>query len=119
MERTMESAAASSLMTHDDFKKLDIRIGTVLAAEKLPDTDKLLKLLFDVGGEQRQIIAGIAASFPDPSVLVGKQLPVLMNIEPRELRGHTSQGMLLAVAVDGQPVLLHPERDVPPGSVVR
>lgn len=108
-----------STITHDDFKRLDIRIGTVLSAEKVPDADKLLRLIFDFGDEQRQIIAGIAEVFPDPSVLVGRQLPVLVNLEPRQLRGYESQGMLLAVAVDGQPVLLHPEREVPLGSVIR
>lgn len=107
------------LITHDDFKTLDIRIGTVLSAEKVPDADKLLKIVFNFGDEQRQIIAGIAESFPDPSVLVGRQMPVLVNIEPRELRGHTSHGMLLAVAADGQAVLLHPEKEIAPGSVVR
>lgn len=102
-----------------DFKKLDIRIGKVVSAEKVADADKLLKLVFDMGVEERQIIAGIAEIFPDPTILVGKEMPVIVNLEPRKFKGHESQGMLLAVEADGTPVLLHPEKEVPPGSILR
>lgn len=107
------------MITFDDFKKLDIRIGKVKSVEKVPDADKLLKFIFDVGTEERQIIAGLALFFPDLSVLVGKEMPILLNLEPRKLRGLMSEGMILAADTDGQPVLLHPEREIPPGSVVR
>lgn len=107
------------MITLEDFKKLDIRIGRVVSAERVPDTDKLVKLVFDVGGEERQIIAGIAASFPDPGSLVGKEMPLVVNLEPRRFKGHESQGMLLAADADGEPVLLHPEREVSPGAAVR
>lgn len=107
------------MITIDDFKKIDIRIGKVISAEKVPDTDKLIKLIFDIGGEQRQVVSGIAESFPDPTVLVGKEIPVVLNLEPRELKGNISEGMILAVGADDGPVLLCPEKEVLPGSIVR
>lgn len=107
------------MISFDDFKKVEIKIGRVISAEKVSDADKLLKLVFDLGGEERQVIAGIAEVFPDPSVLVGKEMPIVVNLEPRILRGLESQGMILAASADGRPVLLSPEGDVPPGSPVR
>jgi methionine--tRNA ligase beta chain len=107
------------MITFDDFKKLDIRIGKVLSAERVPDSEKLIQLIFDFGSETRQIIAGIALAYPDPAVLVGKEMPVVMNLEPKMLRGLESQGMILAADDNGTPVLLYPEKDVPPGSVVK
>ena len=81
------------MITIEDFKKLDIRIGIVISAEKIFDSDKLIKLVFDIGGEQKQVIAGIAEFFPDPTVLLGKEMPLLLNIEPRKFRGNTSEGI--------------------------
>lgn len=107
------------MITFDDFKKLEIRIGKVVSVEKVPDADNLLKFMFDVGSEQRQIMAGMAEFFPDPSVLVGKEMPILMNIEPRAFRGYDSHGMIMAADKDGHPILLHPEREITPGSIVR
>lgn len=69
------------MISFDDFKKLEIKIGKVISAEKIPDTNKLLKLVFDLGDEKRQVIAGIGESFEDPAVLVGKEMPVLTNID--------------------------------------
>jgi methionine--tRNA ligase beta chain len=106
------------MIIFDDFKKLDIRIGKILSAEKIKGTDKLMKLEVDFGAEKRQIVAGIAEFFT-PDHLIGKEIPVLMNLEPRNIRGIESRGMILAIDVDGKPVLLHPEREVPPGSVIR
>ncbi|MFA6981486.1 MAG: methionine--tRNA ligase [Patescibacteria group bacterium] len=106
------------MITIDDFKKLEIRIGKVVSAEKVAESKKLLRLIFDFGSEQRQILAGISESFPDPSVLVGKEMPVLVNLEPRELMGYKSEGMIVAADADDGPVLLHPEREVLPGSIV-
>ena len=106
------------MITLEDFKKLDIKIGKVVSAEKIPDSLKLIKFIFDVGGEQRQIIAGIAEFFPDMTVLLGKEMPLLLNLEPRKFRGNTSEGMIIAVNVDGRPIFLHPEEEVPPGSFV-
>jgi methionine--tRNA ligase beta chain len=103
----------------DDFKKIEIKIGKVISAEKIPEGNKLLKLVFDFGGETRQIMSGIAESFPDPSVLVGKEMPILTNLETRKLLGYDSEGMLLAINVDGKAVLFHPATEVPPGSDIR
>lgn len=123
------------MATIDDFKKLDIRIGKIISAEKIEGSDKLLKLIFDFGStsfdkaqdkslttggtEQRQIIAGIALSYPDFGSLVGKEMPVIFNLEPRMLRGHESQGMILAASDGENAVILNPEREVPPGSIVK
>lgn len=107
------------MITSDEFKKIEIRIGKVLSAEKVPEADKLIKLVFDFGNERRQIMAGIAEAFEDPSVLVGKEMPVVVNLEHRRLRGYESEGMILAADADGRPVLLSPDEEVPPGSVVK
>lgn len=107
------------MITLDDFKKLEIKIGKVKSVEKVPDAVKLLKFIFDVGSEERQIIAGMAEFFTDPSMLVGKEMPVLMNIQPRTFRGYISHGMIIAADVNGQPVLLYPEKEIPAGSIVR
>ncbi len=109
----------NAVITIDDFKKVEIKIGKVLSAERVPEADKLLKIVFDIGGEERQIMAGIAMFVEDPAALVGKEMPILVNLEPRKLRGYESQGMLLAADGAGRPVLLHPAEDVPPGSVVK
>jgi methionine--tRNA ligase beta chain len=106
------------MILYEDFKKLDIRIGTIVSAEKIEGTDKLLKLEIDLGGERRHLVAGIAEVF-EPGQVIGKQIPVLLNLEPRSIRGIVSQGMILAADVAGKPALLHPDREVPPGSIVR
>lgn len=107
-------------ITFDEFKKADIRIGTILSAEKVPDADKLLKLMINVGEENpRQILSGIAMHYEDPQVLVGKQVPVLMNLPTRTIRGLESQGMVLyAVGADFL-TTVSPARDVPPGTPVQ
>ena len=106
------------MITFDDFKKLDIRIGKILSAEKVQGTDKLLKLEIDFSTEKRQLVAGIADTY-QPDQLIGREIPVLVNLEPRNIRGIESQGMILAADVDGKPVLLHPDREVPTGSIIR
>ncbi|HSX42306.1 MAG TPA: hypothetical protein VLE93_03065 [Candidatus Saccharimonadales bacterium] len=107
------------MLTIDDFQKLDIRIGTVLSAEKVPETDKLLKFELDFGTEKRTIIGGWAVAYPEPAKLVGTQLAAILNLEPRTIRGIASQGMLLSAVHNEQPVALHPDRSVENGSVVR
>lgn len=106
-------------ISYKEFSRLDIRIGKIISAEKVPDTDKLIKLIIDMGEEKRQIISGIAEYFPDPEVLVDRQVPVLLNLEPRTIRGLESQGMLLAADVDGKAVTLSPSENIPPGSPVK
>jgi methionine--tRNA ligase beta chain len=107
------------MITFDDFQKIDIRIGKVVSAEKVPETDKLVKLIFDIGSEERQIIAGIAEYFEDLNILVGKQMPLIINLEPRKMRGLESQGMILATDDNDGMVLLKPDQEVNPGSKVR
>ena len=116
--KTLLTVDNIKMITLDDFKKLDIRIGKILSGEKVSGTDKLMKLEVDFGAEKRQLVAGIAEFF-EPDNLIGKEIPVLLNLESRSIRGIESQGMILAVDVDGKPVLLHPEKEVPPGSVIR
>jgi len=102
----------------EDFKKIDIRVGQILSVEKVPDTDKLLKLSVNLGEESpRQIISGIALYFPDFSVLVGKKCMFVANLEPRVIRGLESQGMILAVSTeDGKFSLLTPNDEIPVGT---
>lgn len=109
----------------DEFKRLDMRIGKILSAEPVPDSDKLLKLMVDFGvsGEppaqlMRQIVAGIAAWYT-PEELAGREAAFAFNLEPKVLCGLESQGMILAADAEGRPVLLQPDREVPPGSRVR
>ena len=104
------------MATIDDWKKIEIKIGTIISAEKIPEGTKLLKLVVDFGTEKRQIMSGIAMYFPDPSVLVGRQAPFITNLEPRTMLGYESQGMILATDNEKGIVLLHPAEPVPPGS---
>ena len=91
----------------DTFKKADIRIGEIRAAEKVENADKLLKLKVFFGGEEeRQIISGIAAYFPDPETLVGRRVAFAYNLAPRTIRGYESQGMILAASSDDSFALL-------------
>jgi methionyl-tRNA synthetase len=115
---TQGATTMQDTITIDDFKRLQIRIATVTAAEPVPKSTKLLKLTLDVGGETRTIVAGIAEDYA-PDQLVGKQIPVLVNLQPALIRGIVSEGMMLAADVDGKAVLLHPDREVPSGSGVR
>jgi len=109
-------------ITYDDFAKLDLRIATITHAEPHPNADRLLKLQLDVGGEARQICAGIK-QYADPAELVGKQIVIVANLAPRTIRGEVSNGMLLAATVaDGDEVrdvvVLAPSKPVPSGSTV-
>jgi methionyl-tRNA synthetase len=102
----------------DDFAKIDLRIGTVRHAEKLPKADKLLRLEVDMGGETRTIVSGIALHFA-PEEVLGRQVVVVANLAPRKMRGVESHGMIL-MADDGQGGLrfISPDSEVPPGSSV-
>lgn len=107
-------------ISYDDFTKLEIRVGTVVAAELIPDTDKLLKCTVDFGDfGERTIVSGIAL-FRKPEEIVGKQLPYIVNLAPRILRGVESQGMLLAASPDGDGLaLLLPDTPVPNGTKLK
>lgn len=106
-----------SQVPFSDFKKLDIRIGEVIEAERIEGSRKLVKLIVDLGSERRQLVAGLAEHY-EPEELIGKQIVVITNLERRKFMGVESQGMLLAAVVDGRPVLLKPEERVPPGTPV-
>ncbi|OGG56496.1 hypothetical protein A3D71_02400 [Candidatus Kaiserbacteria bacterium RIFCSPHIGHO2_02_FULL_55_20] len=104
---------------YEDFAKLDIRIGTVIAAELVPETDKLIKCTVDFGEMgTRTIISGIA-QWKKPEELVGRQFPYIVNLAPRILRGVESQGMLLAASDESGVALLSTERNVPEGTKLR
>ena len=108
------------IITYDDFAKLIIRIGTIVSVEVVPEADKLLKLMVDVGeAEPRQIVSGIRTFFEDPQILVGKQAPFLINLQPRVIRGLESQGMILAASHEDAFALLTPHIALPAGSVVK
>ncbi|MBI5078207.1 MAG: tRNA-binding protein [Candidatus Yonathbacteria bacterium] len=108
------------MITFDEFKKAEIKIGTILSAEKVPDADKLIKLMINLGEETpRQILSGIALHYTDPSVLVGKQVPVLANLPTRTIRGFESQGMVLYAVGEGFLTTVEPGREVPPGTPVQ
>lgn len=106
------------MISFDEFKKLDLRIGKIVKAEHIEGTDKLLRLEVDLGSGTRHIVAGIAGHYA-PDVLIGREIVVVANLEPRVLKGIESQGMLLAVDDNGAPALLLPDREVPPGSAVK
>ncbi|HUB25734.1 MAG TPA: methionine--tRNA ligase subunit beta [Tepidisphaeraceae bacterium] len=106
-------------ITYDEFVKLDLRIATVLDCQPHPNADKLLVLQIDIGAEKRQICAGLRAHYP-PEQLVGKQIVVVANLAPRQMRGQVSQGMLLA-ATDpgtGKVIVLVPDSPAPAGAKV-
>ena len=108
-------------ITIDDFKKVEARIGKVLSAEAVENSDKLIKFSIDFGEENpRQILSAIREWYTEPNALVGKSMLFCTNLAPRPIRGYESNGMLMAVdGVDGRPVFLVADDAVNPGSTVR
>lgn len=108
-------------ITIDDFKKIEAKIGKVLSAVAVENSDKLIKFSIDFGEESpRQILSAIREWYTDPEALVGKSMLFCTNLAPRAIRGEESNGMLMAVdGVDGAPVFLTPEKDVNPGAAMR
>lgn len=105
---------------YEDFKKVEMKVGQIISAEKIPDTDKLLKLSVDFAEETpRQIVSGIAIYFPDVSVLIGKKCMFVTNLEPRTIKGFESNGMILAVGDNETFSLVEPNQNVLPGSSAR
>ena len=117
----MENAKAAPLkenISFEDFQKMDIRSGTILEAEKLPKTKKLLKLLVDTGIDQRTVVSGIA-EYHKPEDLIGKQVSILVNLAPRTIKKIESQGMILmAENADGELVFISPTKEILAGSVI-
>ena len=117
-EKAQNVEAQKDNVSFDDFQKMDIRVSTILTAEKVAKTKKLLKLTVDTGIDQREIVSGIAEHFT-PEELVGKQVLVLVNLEPRELKGTLSRGMILmAEDASGKLRLLQPNEAVNNGAIV-
>jgi methionyl-tRNA synthetase len=110
--------AAPGIIGFDDFARVELKVALVRAAVRVPKADKLLRITVDVGEpEPRTIVAGIAASYPVPEELVGRRIVVVANLEPRALRGITSQGMLLAAG--DPPRVVQVDEGVPPGTRVK
>lgn len=101
----------------DDFAKIEVKVGTVLAAERVPETDKLIKCSVDFGEEAgpRTIVSGIA-QYVEPEALVGRQLAYVTNLEPRTIKGIESNGMLFAAGEGETFAFMVPDRVVPPGT---
>jgi methionyl-tRNA synthetase len=118
-QAAMKSEEAKPNVSFDQFSSMDIRIGTILEAEKVAKTKKLLKLKIDTGLDQRTIVSGIAEYY-EPEQIIGKQVSVLINLEPREIKGILSQGMILmAESSDGNLSFVAPANVFPNGSTVR
>ena len=115
-----QQKSAKPTIALDDFTKMDLRIGTITAAEGVPKADKLLKLTIDIGeAEPRTVVSGIAQHIT-PEQLPGKQVLLLCTLEPRKMRGVESQGMvLMAEDADGKLRFVQPSDEVPSGSEVR
>ena len=102
----------------EEFQKVELRVAKVLSAEKVEKSNKLLRLQIDLGTETRQLVAGIAQQYTPESV-VGRQIIVVANLEPRVVFGIESQGMLLAASSPEGPVLLRPDQEVAAGTGIR
>lgn len=104
-------------MTIDEFRNVDLRVGKILEATRVDGSEKLLKLQIDLGEEKRQVLAGIGKVY-EPDSLIGREVVIVANLEPRVMMGLESRGMLLAAGTDSGPVFLTPEKEVPPGSKI-
>lgn len=105
------------MLKFEDFAKLEIRMGTVLEAERVPNTDKLIKVVVDMGDEKRQVVAGFGHK-RKPEDLIGKQVPIVLNIEKAVIRGVESNGIFMAVD-DETATLLVPQLPTKNGAKVR
>ena len=106
-------------ITFDEFMKMDIRVGTITAAEKVEKADKLLKLTVDTGIDTRTVVSGIAEHY-NPENIVGQKVSVLLNLAPRKIRGVESQGMILmAETAEGELAFISPTKDLAAGNTIR
>ena len=118
-KNVLSEAQVKQSIAFEDFDKIDLRIGKILEAEKVPKAAKLLKLIVDLGFEKRTILSGIA-EFYKPEDLIGKLVTVVVNLAPRKIRGIESQGMLLMAGNDlGKLFCVSPEQEIEPGSTVK
>jgi methionyl-tRNA synthetase len=125
MEKTAEEAqkpapqpAGPELMGIDDFMKIDLRVGKIIAAERVEKSEKLVKLAVDIGTETRQVVAGIGKSYA-PEDLMGKAVVIVANLKPAKLMGIESQGMLLAASTGDTLSVITVDRDMRPGARVK
>ncbi|PZR21067.1 MAG: methionine--tRNA ligase [Citrobacter freundii] len=116
-EQPKEEPASKAEIQYDDFAKLDLKVGTITAAEKVPKADKLLKLEVDLGFEKRTIVSGIALHF-EPAAIIGKQVVVVANLAPRKMRGIESNGMILMAEDNGKLKFVNPDEETANGSGV-
>ncbi len=114
----VDEKMTKELVSFKDFQQLDLRVATIKSVEPVEGTKKLLKIIVDIGTEERQIVAGVAERYK-PDELVGKQIVIIANLEPAKIRGVESNGMLLAADSDPEISILTPMRKVPNGSKVR
>ena len=112
-------AASKPETSFDDFSKMDIRVGTILEAERVPKTDKLLKLRIDTGIDQRTVVSGIAGNYK-PEDIIGQRVSILVNLAPRKIKGIESQGMILmAEDANGDLAFVSPMKEVSNGGVIK
>lgn len=116
--RGMETSETSPTISIDDFKKIELKVATIKAAEPHPNADKLMVLQIDLGTEQRQICAGIRNQYTAEE-LVGKQIVVVANLATAKLRGMESRGMLLAASSGDQVIVMTPDKPAIAGSKVK
>lgn len=116
--QNQNTSQVKNKISYEDFQKVEIKVGQILTAEKIPNTDKLLKLSVEFGEPTlRKIVSGISAYFPDPIVLVGKKCLFVTNLEPRVIKGEESNGMVLALSTpEGDFSLLEPNSTIPIGT---
>lgn len=109
-----------NIIDYSDFSKLELKVGQVIEAEEVPDADKLIRLLVDLGDEKRQIVAGIKSNYT-PESLMNRKIAMVCNLKPRKIRGHMSQGMLLAASnIDHSEIsILTPDKDIANGSIIK
>jgi methionyl-tRNA synthetase len=118
-ETAKKMEAQKEVITYEDFSRMDIRVGTILEAEKVPKADKLLKLLVDTGIDQRTVVSGIAEHFK-PEEIIGQQVSILVNLAPRKLKGIESQGMILmAENAEGKLIFVAPDTNTNNGAIVK
>jgi methionyl-tRNA synthetase len=118
-ESSSKTVPGKDPVTFDDFTKIDIRTATILEAEKVPKTTKLLKLKIDTGIDIRTIVSGIAEYY-DPAAIIGKQISIVANLEPRKIKGIESKGMILmAEDSNGKLVMVSPADKVSNGSLIK
>ena len=114
----METSEISTTISIGDFRKIELKVATIKAAEPHPNADKLMVLQIDLGTEQRQICAGIRSSYTSEE-LVGKQIVVVTNLTTAKLRGMDSQGMLLAASSGDRVIVMTPDQPALAGSIVK